>query len=292
MTPSPEWFVPVEGAELCVQSFGDPAQPTLVLVSGAAASMDSWDPDLCARLGAGGRHVVRYDHRDTGRSTTGKPGAPEYDASQLDGDCVTLIERLDVGPVHLAGLSMGGGIAQVIALRRPDLVTSLTLMATSPIGGETGELPGPTAEVVRYFESPPADPDWSGPSSYADWVLHGEAAFAGSIPVDEARLRALAGTVLSRSNDVAAAGNHWLVVDSDSDGAEEPLDVHRITVPTMVIHGSADPLFPLPHGEALAEAIPGARLVVVPGMGHQVPPPATWDVVVPALLQHTRSTPS
>jgi pimeloyl-ACP methyl ester carboxylesterase len=290
MTVSPEGFVRADGAELCVQGFGDPPQPTLVLVAGAAASMDWWDVELCEQLAAGGRHVVRYDHRDTGRSTTGRPGEPVYDAAQLDRDCVRLIESLATGPVHLVGESMGGGIAQVIALRRPDLVRSLTLISTSPVGGDVGDdLPGPTPEAAAYFQSPPPDPDWSDPGSYADWLVHAETTFAGSIPADDARLRALAATVFSRSRELAAANNHWLVVGSESDreSQEELFDVRRITTPTLVIHGSADPLFPLPHGEALAEAIPGARLVVVPGMGHQVPPPDTWDVVVPALLQHT-----
>jgi pimeloyl-ACP methyl ester carboxylesterase len=283
MTASPEWFVRVDGAELCVQGFGDPEQPTVVLVSGAAGSMDGWDTELCERLAAGGRHVVRYDHRDTGRSSTGTPGKPGYDADQLDRDCVTLVESLAAGPVHLVGVSMGGGIAQAIALRRPDLVAGLTLVATTAVGGDVGvELPGPAPQVASYFESPPPDPDWSDPHSYADWMLLGERAFAGSIPVDEPRLRELAATVFSRSKDPAAANNHWIAIGGDEEA--EVLDVHLITAPTLVIHGSADPLFPLPHGEALADAIPGARLVVVPGMGHQVPPPETWEVVVPALL--------
>lgn len=276
--------MPVEGAELCVQGFGDPAHPTLVLVSGAAASMDWWDEELCELLAEGSRHVVRYDHRDTGRSTTGKPGEPGYDADRLDADCAAVIESLAAGPVHVVGLSMGGGIAQVLALRRPDLVGRLTLMATSPVGETAGELPGPGPAVSAYFQSPPPDPDWSDLDSYVAWVLEGERVFSGSIPVDDARVRALAASVFSRSNDLAAASNHWRVVGAE--GESEPHDLRTVTAPTLVIHGSEDPLFPLAHGEALAASIPGARLVVVPGMGHQVPPPETWGVVVPALLEH------
>ena len=287
-------LVDVGDIEVCVETFGDAARPTVLLVSGAAAAMDWWDLELCRLLADPGRHVVRYDHRDTGRSTTGMPGSPSYDGGQLARDCAALIEALDVGPVHLVGLSMGGGIGQTIALRQPALLASLTLVATAPAGGvDWGTLPGPSAAVSASFESPAPDPDWDDVDSYADWVVAGQVPFTGDLPLDEPHLRAVAAAVHARSIDVAAAGNHWLVVggearDEESDDTDvEPLDIHRIQAPTLVVHGSADPMFPLAHGRALADAIPDATLLVVPGMGHQVPPPQTWDLVVPALLLHT-----
>jgi pimeloyl-ACP methyl ester carboxylesterase len=285
-------LVEVGTVELCVESFGDASEPTILLVHGAAASMDWWDTDLCTRLADGGRHVVRYDHRDTGESTTGRPGEPAYDAGDLDRDCTGLIEALDVGPVHLVGLSMGGGIAQTVALRRPDLVRTLTLMATSAAGGVDADLPGPTPAVSATFTDPPPDPDWADVDAYADWVVATNRPYAGTIPFDVARARSLARAIHARSHDPAAAGNHWLVVGGEGgdDEETEPLDVRRITAPTLVVHGTADPLFPLPHGEALAAAIPGATLLVVPGMGHETPPPETWDLVVPAVLAHTVAT--
>jgi pimeloyl-ACP methyl ester carboxylesterase len=119
----------------------------------------------------------------------------------------------------------------------------------------------------------------------------GQRPFTGSHGLDEPRVRSIAADIHARSHDVAAANNHWLVVSGDSDDDEdettEPLDVRRITAPTLVMHGSDDPMFPLPHGQALAAAIPGATFLVVPGTGHEVPPPETWDLVVPALLDHT-----
>jgi pimeloyl-ACP methyl ester carboxylesterase len=283
-------WVHVGDVELCVESFGDPARPTLLLVSGAAAPMDWWDVELCTRLAEGGRHVVRYDHRDTGQSTTRTPGAPAYDGWQLGRDCAGLIEALAVGPVHLMGVSMGGGIAQLIALRHPELVSSLTLVATSAAGGVDADLPRPSPEIRALFAAPPPDPDWSDVDSYTDWFVATARPYAGTIPLDEPRVRAVAAAVHARSHDPAAAGNHWLVVSDDAEGEErgEPLDVRRIAAPTLVMHGAEDPFFPLPHGEALAAAIPAATMLVIPGMGHEVPPPATWDLVVPALLQHTR----
>jgi pimeloyl-ACP methyl ester carboxylesterase len=282
-------LVEVGDVELCIETFGDPAQPTLLLVAGAASSMDGWDAELCTRLADGGRHVVRYDHRDTGRSTTGTPGSPSYDGWQLGRDSTGLIEALDVGPVHLVGISMGGGIVQLIALHRPELVASLALLSTSAVGGLDVDLPGPTPEVAALFASPPPEPDWADPESYADWVVAGARPYAGTLPFDEQRVRATAVATHARSHDPAAAGNHWLVVGGDGD--DQPLDARRITAPTLVMHGADDPFFPLPHGEALAAAIPGATLLVLPGVGHEAPPPETWDVVVPALLEHTGAPP-
>jgi pimeloyl-ACP methyl ester carboxylesterase len=259
----------------------------MLLVHGAAASMEWWDAGFCARLADGGLHVVRYDHRDTGESTTGRPGEPSYAGWQLGHDCIGLLEALDAGPVHLVGLSMGGGIAQMIALRRPDLVRSLTLMATSAVGGVDADLPGPTPAVSSTFSDPPADPDWTDVDSYADWVVATNRPYAGSIGLDEPRVRSVAAQIHARSHDPAAAGNHWLVIGGDDEDPAESLDVRRITAPTLVVHGTDDPLFPLSHGQALADAIPDATLVAVPGMAHEAPPPATWALVVPALLQHT-----
>jgi pimeloyl-ACP methyl ester carboxylesterase len=114
-------------------------------------------------------------------------------------------------------------------------------------------------------------------------IMEDERAFAGSIPPDEERLRALAASVYDRARDPATAGNHWLL------GGGEAVR-HRfgeIAVPTLVVHGTDDPLFPLPHGEALAREIPGARLLALEGMGHEIPPPELWDVFVAALVEHT-----
>jgi pimeloyl-ACP methyl ester carboxylesterase len=275
-------LIQVGEVELCVDEYGAPAGRPLLLVAGAAASMDWWDVGLCEAIAAGGRRVVRYDHRDTGQSTTGTPGSPAYSASVLHHDCAALIEALDLGPVHLVGMSMGGGIAQAVALRRPQLVSALTLVATSAAGGvDHDSLPGMTPALQRLFADPPPDPDWADRSQVVDHLTASERAFSGRL-FDEQRTRAVAAAVFDRSRDPAAAGNHWLVDTEDDAGA--PLDVRRLDVPTLVVHGSDDPMFPPPHGEALAAAIPNARLLVVEGMGHQVPPAPAWGQVVPAIL--------
>lgn len=275
--------VRVGGVDLCVDEYGDPGHPLVVLVHGAAASMDWWDPDLCRALAAGGRRVVRYDHRDTGRSTTGPVGEPAYDGGVLEADLVGLLEALDSGPAHLVGLSMGGGIAQAVALRRPELVSGLTLVATSAVGGvDHDTLPGMDPTLQQRFADPPPGPDWDDRGQVVAWLTESQRALAGR-SFDERWTRRVAGEVFDRSIDPAAADNHWLVVGDGDEGP--PLDVRRITVPTLVVHGTSDPLFPLPHGQALAAAIPGARLLEVEGMGHEAPPRATWEAVVQHVLE-------
>jgi len=273
-------LVGVGQVDLCVDEFGDPGDPPVVLVYGAAGSMDWWDVGFCEAIAAGGRRVIRYDHRDTGRSTTWPAGAPAYDGGALERDCIGLVEALGVGPVHLVGLSMGNGIAQAVADHRPELVSAVTLIAGSPAGGADHDaLPGPSPEVAALFADPPPDPDWTDRDAVVAWYTDAERAYSGRL-FDEERTRTIAGEVFDRSLDPAAAGNHWLLVGDEG----EPIDVRRIAAPTLVVHGTEDPMFPLPHGEALAAAIPGARLLVVDGMGHQVPPEPTWSQVVPAIL--------
>ena len=267
--------------DLCVDEHGDPGDPLVVLVHGAAASMDWWEPGLCEAIAAQGRCVVRYDHRDTGQSTTGRPSHPAYDGGVLERDLVALVEELGP-PAHLVGLSMGGGIAQSVALRRPDLVSGLTLVATSAVGGVEEELPGMAPSLQELFADPPPPPDWDDPESVVEWQVVTQRAYAGP-DFDEERTRRISSEVVGRSIDPAAADNHWLVIGDGGEDEGPPLDVHDIAVPTLVVHGTHDPMFPLPHGEALAAAIPGARLLVVDRMGHEAPPPSAWKDVVPDL---------
>ncbi len=279
--------VRANGVDLCVQTFGDPADPAVLLISGAAASMDWWEVGFCERLAAGRRHVIRYDHRDTGRSTGFPAGSPPYTGGDLVDDAVGLLDGLGIGRAHVVGLSMGGGIAQYLALGHPDRVASLTLMSTSPaVDREPGrpDLPPSVERVRAMFATPPPPPDWSDRDAVLEYIVAGERTFAGSVPLDEARVRTLAGQVYDRTVDIAASlTNHW-VMDS---GAELSARLDEITAPTLVVHGTEDPLFPYAHAEALAAEIPDARLLPLEGGGHQVPPPAAWDLVVPALLSHT-----
>lgn len=278
----PEKIVPVNGVALCVQEFGPADGPGILLIGGAASSMDWWDDAFCERLAAGGRRVVRYDFRDTGRSTASPAGTPDYTGEDLTGDAVALVDALGLAPVHLVGLSMGGGISQEIAARHPEKVATLTVMSTSPTGPHDEELPGPEPRVKALFTDPAPDPDWADRAAAIDHIVAGLAAFAGGYGVDEPKARATVARMYDRTTDIAASQtNHWILDQADVTprGA--------ITAPTLVLHGTDDPLFPIAHGEALARLIPGATLVPLPKVGHEFPPEPVWDTVVGAIAAHT-----
>ncbi|WP_218221572.1 alpha/beta fold hydrolase [Nesterenkonia sp. Act20] len=282
-----------DGAQLCVQTLGDHSDPALLLIGGATWSMDWWEDELCRRIANRRRMVIRYDTRDTGCSTHYPVGAPGYTSADLTTDAMAILDSLGVDQAHLVGISMGGGIAQSLALAHRSRVASLTLIATSPTDPGITGLPSPTPQISAASTAASTadnavtpDPDWSDRDAVIDFILESARPYAGPGHFQETELRVLIARVFDRSTDIAASQtNHFLVVGDDP--AQAPLSTLR-GLPTLVLHGAADPLFPPAHGRALAEAIPGARLIMLDGVGHQLPPRATWDLVVEELIEHTR----
>jgi pimeloyl-ACP methyl ester carboxylesterase len=280
-----EMMLRVNGVDLCAETFGAAHDPAILLISGAAASMDWWDAAFCRRLADGGRFVIRYDHRDTGRSATCPPGAPDYTGLDLANDPIRVLDALGIGGAHLVGLSMGGAIAQHLAIEFPERVLTLTLMSTSSAGpGNTENGLPPMADRLRaVFAEPPADPDWNDRDEVVEHLVAGERLFAGPDFFDEDGAREVAARVVDRSVNPASSQNHWRIEGGESTRSR----LGQVTAPTLVVHGTEDPFFPPGHGVALAQEIPVAELLLLDGVGHQVPPPSTWDRVVEAVLRHT-----
>ena len=274
------------GVPLCLEAFGDRADPPILLVAGMGGSMLWWDEGLCRRIAAGGRFVVRYDHRDTGRSVTYEPGRPEYTAADLVADAAGVLDAHGIPAAHVVGVSMGGALAQLLALDFPDRVLSLVLASTSPATAGERALPPATERLARFATT--ASVDWSDAASVAEYLVDYSRVLAGDRRLfDEAALRALVRRDLERARDFRAAQNHGLLADGERSGAR----LSAIAVPTLVVHGTADPMFPLAHGEALAHEIPGSRLLPLEGAGHGVER-ADWDTLVPAILEHTDFPPA
>jgi pimeloyl-ACP methyl ester carboxylesterase len=271
----------VNGVALCVETFGEPADPAILLIMGAGASMDWWEDDFCARLAAGPRYAINYDHRDTGQSVSYPPGAPGYTGDDLVADAVGVLDALDVRRAHVVGQSMGGALAQVMALDHRDRVASLTLISTSPSGSDA-DLPGMTDEGRAAFAM--AEPDWSDRAAVIDyWTELWRGCASRSRPFDEEGIRALCARAFDRTANVESSMHNHYAAESTDRWRER---LGELNVPTLVVHGTDDPFMRYAHGEALAREIPGAALLPLEGTGHELPR-RTWDVVVPAILAHT-----
>jgi pimeloyl-ACP methyl ester carboxylesterase len=271
--------------DLCVGTFGHADDPAILLIMGSAASMDWWEDEFCERLAAGRRFVVRYDHRDTGRSVSYDAGAPPYTGRDLIGDAVGVLDALGLASAHLVGMSMGGAFAQLIALDHPDRVDSLTLVSTSPSGGDP-DLPEMSHETAAEFAAI-ARPDWSDRSAVIDYQVQLAGVLASrSRPFDEEEFRRLAGRVFDRTTNVEASFTNHDLLRGDERWRER---LGELDVPTLVIHGTEDPLLPYGHALALVREIPGAELLPLEATGHELPR-RVWDVVVPAILAHTASS--
>jgi pimeloyl-ACP methyl ester carboxylesterase len=276
-----ERMVEANGVKLCTESFGDPTDPPILLVMGIGGSMLWWEEGFCRMLAGGGRFVIRYDHRDTGRSITYEPGRPRYTGADLAADAVGVLDAYGISAAHLVGVSAGGAFAQLVALEFADRVLSLVLISTSVAVPSDRELSGPTEQFEKFVTT--TEVDWSDADSVVEYLVDYSHMLAGDRrPFDEAAVRSLARRDVERARNFSAAQNH-----DDIPGDERsPKRLSSITAPTLVIHGTADPMFPVGHGEALAEEIQGARLLTLEGAGHGIDR-ADWNAVAQAILVHT-----
>ncbi len=269
--------------EICSETFGKRDDPAILLIMGAMASMLWWPDEFCERLAAAGRFVMRYDNRDTGRSIGYEPATATYTVDDLAADAVGVLDEHGVDRAHVVGMSMGGGIAQQVALEYPDRVLSLTAISSSPIGRQDADLPGPTPEYMEHAAAFD-DLDWSNTQAVADLIVEDARQLAGTRhQFDEAGARELVTRDLERAIDPARLANHGAVGGGDGRWKER---IGEIAVPFLVIHGTADPLLPYPHGVALAGAVPGARLVTIEGGGHELHE-GDWEQILAAIAGHT-----
>ncbi|MFT4243198.1 MAG: alpha/beta hydrolase [Acidovorax sp.] len=296
--PAPR-YASANGMQLAYDTFGDPSAPALLLVMGLGTQMIAWDESFCEQLAAQGYHVIRFDNRDIGLSTrltlTGVPNIPSlllralagrsiregsvpYTLRDMAADAIGLLDALGIERAHVVGASMGGAIGQEMALRYPQRVISLTsIMATS--GGRG--LPGPRADALGLLLQP-APRDRTG---YVKRHQRAMRVLRGTASPDEVRQDAeRAERTFARSTHPEGFKRQFAAILASGSRRER---LSTLRVPTLVIHGDSDPLVPLACGEDVARAVPGARMLVVPGMGHALPP-RDWPVILDAITQHTR----
>lgn len=277
-----ERMISVNGVDLCTESFGNPADPPILLMMGATASMLWWDDKLCRKLAEGGRFVIRYDNRDTGRSVTYEPGSIRYTLEDMEEDAVGVLDSYGIERAHLAGASLGAMIAQMIAVDHPGRVRTLTLIMSSPIGPERPDLP-PMDERVPAYHASGATLDWSDENAAVDFMVGAWRLISGSRhPFDDVSIRRIATREFRRAISLRSMFNHGLLTGGEQYGGR----LGEITAPTLVIHGTEDPVLPYEHGIALAREIPGAVLLPLQGGGHELHR-EDFDIITDAILRHT-----
>lgn len=267
------------GVDLAYDSFGDAYAQPVLLIAGLGTQMIRWTDAFCTKFAGRGFRVVRFDNRDSGVSTVfseapppdrralmagEKPQIP-YTLSDMATDAIGLLDALGVERAHLVGRSMGGMIAQLAAVTYPERVLSLTsIMATSG----NPALPPPAPDVMAVMMAPAPDPVGDEQGFLDHRVAFARRIAAPNLPFDETGHRALALAELRRGWEPGATARQIAAIAVDGDRRAR---LAKVTAPALVIHGSADPLFPLAHGHDTANAIPGARFLPVEGMGHDLP---------------------
>ncbi len=266
---------PANGIEIAYETFGDPGGRPLLLVMGLGTQMLAWHEEFCGALVDLGFHVVRYDNRDTGLSTHlhdapppdvmaalgGDTSSASYTLEDLADDAVALLDHLGIDRAHVVGASMGGMVAQTVAIRHPARVASLTSIMSTP----SPAIGSATQEAMAALLAPPAsNRDEALQRARATYEVIGSPGY----PLDVAWLETISGEAYDRAYDPAGMARQLLAIHASGDRTPA---LRALTVPTLVVHGDADPLVQVAGGHATAEAVPGAELLVLEGMGHNLP---------------------
>jgi pimeloyl-ACP methyl ester carboxylesterase len=290
----------MQNVNIWSEEFGAETDAPILLIMGSMSQGILWPDEFVGRLTACGRRVIRYDHRDTGMSGTVDFTAAPYTWDDIKNDVYRVMDAHGLESAHLVGHSAGGLLGQFIAVEQPERVRSLTVIGSSPLGGGEGEvlmraltgqpqsersLPEPTPEFVAFYRAlmtapPPEDRRARIDGMIAEQrVLHGT-----GLPFDEDAARRLQERIYDRARDLSAAVNHRMAAMANPDF--EPVGVlDQVKAPTLVVEGSHEPVKP-GHGAIIAEQIQGARLMIVVGMGHTLPPEVHEEVAA-AIVAHT-----
>jgi pimeloyl-ACP methyl ester carboxylesterase len=276
-----EAFVAAGDAMLFTETIGDPQAPAVLLIMGAMASAVWWPRPFCAQLAGRGFFVIRYDHRDTGRSTSYGPGGATYSTETLADDALAVLDAYNLDGVHFVGMSLGGYLSQLVALKAPRRVRTLTLIASERLALTDPAMPKMDPRVPAYHARA-AELDWTDRDAVIDYQVGAWRLLTGSAHAfDEAFIRGLAAEEWGRTPNPLTPFNHARLTDAK--GWVNRLD--EIDKRVLIIHGTEDPVLPFAHGLALNQTLRNSRLVTLPGSGHELHP-LDWPIILDAIVQH------
>jgi pimeloyl-ACP methyl ester carboxylesterase len=264
------------GTEIEYETFGSDSAPAVLLINGLGSQMTRWPHRLCEQLTERGYRAIRFDNRDVGKSTWFKPG-DAYTLSDMAADAVAVLDAAGIEKAHVAGVSMGGMIAQTVAIEHPDRVLSLTSIMSSTGGPGTMDS---TPEAAAVLSTAAPDPKADMEAFIAHGMRNARTIGSPGHPWDETALRQRVISEYERAFTPTAAVRQMAAIRADGDRTER---LSKLDVPAMVLHGADDPLIKAIGGEATAKAIPGAELRMIPGMGHDLPP-ALYGTIIDAIL--------
>ena len=271
------------GIDIATEAFGSPSDPAIVLIMGSTASMLGWPDALCHGLAEQGFYVIRFDHRDTGQTTTVPPGEATYVVEDMASDVMAILDAYGLPQATLMGMSLGGYIAQMVALKHPDRVHSLILYASEPLGWDGPDLPYIAPEFLDHF-SQLSSLDWSDQDAVTDFLLTIERlSHSTRMAFDEQATRQRIHQVLQRAIQPASMFNHAaLTTREDWTGR-----LRDLSCPTLILHGELDPILPPDNARALNATIEGSELLIVPRLGHALPD-AILPTFIDTIVRHAR----
>lgn len=276
-----EKMIKSNGVDICTESFGDHKNPAALLIMGASTSMLGWDEEFCKGLADRGYYVIRFDNRDVGRSVAYEPGTCRYSIDDMADDAVGVLDAYNIESAHIVGMSLGGVLAQIIALRHPKRALTLTLISTTNYGFDIPDLPTMEEKVLAYFLNLNTV-DWSNEQAAVELMVEGSRVISGSRhPFDAGRAYKFAKEEVNRTKSIRSRNNHALLQGGD---AYYPR-FKEINIPALIIHGTADPVIPYEHALALQKELKNSVLITIEGMGHEIHR-NDWEQILNAISGH------
>ncbi|MFV0180518.1 alpha/beta fold hydrolase [Empedobacter falsenii] len=279
-TEMKEKIIKANNIELSTESFGNENNPAILLIAGATVSMLYWDTEFCERLSEKGFFVIRYDHRDVGQSTNYEPGSAPYDIVDLTNDAIAILDGYEIDKAHFVGMSLGGLITQIAAIKFADRVSSLTLMSTGPWGDSDPTIPEMDTRILD-FHGKAGTVDWSNEDSVVNYLIQGAELMCGKKQFDKQRSEKLIRAEFNRANNYISMFNHATLQDNE----EYWNRLNEVNQPTLIIHGTDDKIWHYKNAGVLIEKIQNTKLITLEGTGHELHF-EDWTTIIDGIEKH------